>query len=72
MHDPRLAGLLGRVNVPSLVVWGREDAIVPVRCGEQYHEALPNSTLKVMEGCGHWPHVEKRDEFIQTVMEFLA
>ena len=72
MHDPRLAGLLGRVNVPSLVVWGREDAIVPVKCGEQYHEALPNSTLKVLEECGHWPHVEKRDEFIQSVTEFLA
>ena len=71
MHDPRLPGLLARVNTPSLIVWGKEDAIVPVKCAAQYHKVLPNSTLKVIDGCGHWPHIEKRDIFLQTATEFL-
>ena len=72
MFDPRLPSLLRRVKSSSLVVWGRQDAIVPLNCGELYHQALPGSTLKVLENCGHSPQIEKPGEFVDTVLEFLA
>jgi len=36
--------------------WGRQDALVPIYCGELYHPALPNSTLRVIDRRGHCPH----------------
>ena len=72
MFDPRLPGLLKRVKAPSLILWGRQDALVPLNCGELYHQALPGSTLKVLENCGHIPQMEKPKEFSDTVIEFLA
>ena len=72
MHDPRLSGLLGRVNMPTRMVWGRDDAIVPLECGELYQKAIKGSDLVVIDNCGHSPQVEKPDEFIKTSLEFLA
>ena len=72
MYDPRLPGLLGRVNIPSRVVWGREDRLVPVECAELYHQALPKSDLVIIDNCGHSPQVEKPDEFVSVALEFLA
>ena len=72
MFDPRLPGLLKRVKAPSLILWGRQDALVPLNCGELYHQALSGSTLKVLENCGHIPQMEKPKEFSDIVIEFLA
>ena len=72
MYDPRLPGLLGRVNIPSRIVWGREDRLVPLECGELYQQALPNSDLVIIDQCGHSPQVEKPDEFVRVALEFLA
>lgn len=72
MHNPRLARFLPRVSNPALVVWGREDRIVPVECGELYRRALPNATLSVLEKCGHLPPVEQPDAFARLVLEFLG
>ena len=72
MFDARLPGLLGRVNIPTNIVWGREDALVPLECGELYHKAIPGSNLVVLDNCGHVPQIEKTDEFVKTALEFLA
>ena len=71
MYDPRLTGLLPRIKNETLVLWGRQDAIVPLECGELYQAALPNATLRVMEDCGHSPQYEKPQEFVNIVLEFL-
>lgn len=71
MYDPRLPALLRRISIPSLVVWGRQDAIVPLTCGEQYHGALRGSSLKILDRCGHLPQVEKPEEFVRIVRDFL-
>ena len=55
-----------------LLVWGREDRIVPVVCGEQYRRLLPNATLKVLEGCGHLPPIEQPDVYARLVSDFLG
>ena len=72
MHDPRLTGLLGRLNIPSRMVWGKEDRIVPVECGGIYQKAIKGSDLVVIDNCGHAPQVEKPDEFVKSALDFLA
>jgi pimeloyl-ACP methyl ester carboxylesterase len=71
MHDAVLPVLLPRVQAPALIVWGKEDRIIPLECGELYRQALRNAQLKVFEQCGHYPHLEKPEEFGQIVSEFL-
>lgn len=72
MFNPRLPYFLPRVTRPTLIVWGREDRIIPVECGEQYQRLLPNATLRVLDQCGHSPQIEKPDEFVDLVFEFLG
>ena len=72
MHNPSLPHYLHKVTIPALIVWGRQDAIVPVECGELYQQALGNATLKVIDNCGHSPQIEKPQEFQTIVGEFLS
>jgi pimeloyl-ACP methyl ester carboxylesterase len=71
MHNPRLAQFLPRVANRTLIVWGREDRLVPVECGEQYRRLLPNATLSVLERCGHLPPLEHPDAFARLVVDYL-
>jgi pimeloyl-ACP methyl ester carboxylesterase len=71
MHNLRLARFLPRVANPTLIIWGREDRVVPVECGEQYRRSLPNATLTVLERCGHLPPIEQPDAFARLVLDFL-
>jgi pimeloyl-ACP methyl ester carboxylesterase len=72
MHDPRLSSLLQRVKIPTRMVWGKNDQIVPLECGELYKKAINGSDLVVIDNCGHSPQVEKPDEFIKAALDFLA
>ena len=72
MHNPSLPHYLSGVRTPTLIVWGRQDAIVPLECGELFHQALSNSRLQVIDQCGHSPQIEKPQEFNQGVSEFLS
>jgi pimeloyl-ACP methyl ester carboxylesterase len=73
MHDPSLPPLLERLHdVPTLVMWGREDRIVPAECGELYRQAIAGARLEVIDRCGHFPHLEKPAEFKRAVSAFLA
>ncbi len=71
MHNPNLPQYLAGVDTPALVVWGREDAIVPLECGELFQQALKDSRLQVIDRCGHSPQLEKPQEFHRIVSEFL-
>jgi pimeloyl-ACP methyl ester carboxylesterase len=71
-HNPRLPHFLPRATNPTLIVWGREDRIVPVICGEQYQRLLPSATLRVIERCGHSPTIERPDEFVEILRDFLS
>lgn len=58
--------------VTTLLVHGAEDEIFAVGHAERAAELLPNGTIKVIPGCGHWPPREKPDEFIGIVSSFLT
>jgi pimeloyl-ACP methyl ester carboxylesterase len=73
MHYPSLPQLLHRLRkLPTLIVWGRQDAIVPVSAAEVYHASIPGSQLVILDDCGHHPEVEQSDEFVRRVQAFLA
>ena len=72
MHNLSLPHLLHRLKtLKTLIVWGREDAIVPISAGDAYQEAIAGSQLHIIEECGHSPEVEKTTEFVQVVSQFL-
>jgi pimeloyl-ACP methyl ester carboxylesterase len=60
------------VKNPALIVWGRQDRIVPVECGERYRRALPDARLSVLDGCGHLPPIEQPEAFARLVLDFLG
>lgn len=72
MHDPSLPGMLGKIDVPTLVVWGRDDRIMPLQCGSRYAEAIAGARLHVLEHCGHFAHLEQPIELARVVREFCA
>jgi pimeloyl-ACP methyl ester carboxylesterase len=71
MHELRLPSLLPRITRPTLIVWGRDDAIVPLECGELYQQHIPGSRLTVLDACGHCPQIEKPQAFAEAVRAFL-
>ncbi|MGE3539468.1 MAG: alpha/beta fold hydrolase [Candidatus Tectimicrobiota bacterium] len=71
MHEPRLPFLLPRLKQPTLIVWGRNDAITPLECGELYRQAIRGAQLHVIEHCGHCPQIEKPQAFAEVVRSFL-
>ena len=72
MHNPKLVHRLRRVKAPTLVVWGKQDGLVPLAHGEAYHRAIAGSQLKVIEQCGHSPQFERPAEFVALLEGFLA
>jgi len=58
-------------HMPTLIVWGDHDRIIPLRHAHLAHEAIPNSRLEVMEGVGHYPHVEEPARFVEILKDFL-
>ena len=55
---PFEAEALEALQVPTLVMWGKEDALIPYAAGEWFHEHLPRSTLVAYDGIGHLPMEE--------------
>jgi pimeloyl-ACP methyl ester carboxylesterase len=60
-----------RIAMPTLLLWGDADQVVPPVYGEAFQNLLPNATLRIIEKCGHLPQLECPDEFIAAVQNFL-
>ena len=72
MYNASLPHLLGGVATPTLVVWGRDDRIVPLECGERYAKTMPRARLEVVEGAGHFVEMEKPSELAKLVTNFVS
>jgi pimeloyl-ACP methyl ester carboxylesterase len=59
------------VDLPTLLIWGKRDMIVPLAAGQLYQQKIAGSRLVTMD-CGHMPEVEKPDDFIREVTAFLG
>jgi 4,5:9,10-diseco-3-hydroxy-5,9,17-trioxoandrosta-1(10),2-diene-4-oate hydrolase len=57
--------------MPTLLIWGREDKIVPLAYGQALNEALADSELLIIDQCGHLPHIEEADITNRAIFDFL-
>jgi pimeloyl-ACP methyl ester carboxylesterase len=69
--NPDLEKWLHRISVPTYVIWGKEDKILPSAYAQLWHERVPGARVTVIEACGHLPHVERPAEMAETVAAFL-
>ena len=65
--DQRIAGL----QVPTLIVWGENDEMIPVRPAHKIQQSVPGSQLRILADCGHLPALEKPAEFVRCVLDFV-
>ena len=67
LHDPFLPKWLHRIDVPVKIIWGKQDRILPVEFVAEYRRLLPAAEIQILESCGHLPHAEKVDEFVDFI-----
>jgi pimeloyl-ACP methyl ester carboxylesterase len=65
-------GHLPEIRVPTLVVWGANDTLVPLADGQDFAKNISGAKLVVVPECGHVPPVEKASEYVKAVFDFLG
>jgi 4,5:9,10-diseco-3-hydroxy-5,9,17-trioxoandrosta-1(10),2-diene-4-oate hydrolase len=69
--SPPLWARVKNLQHQTLVIWGRDDRMLPFEGGLFPFRQLPNAELHVFSNCGHWAQIERKDEFERVVLEFL-
>jgi pimeloyl-ACP methyl ester carboxylesterase len=72
MGDPTLAGRLPAVTIPTLVVWGAADRMIPIEHGHAYVDAIPGAQFLLIAKAGHLPQMEAPAELLPAVWEFAS
>jgi pimeloyl-ACP methyl ester carboxylesterase len=70
--DPALERWLHRIKVPTLVLWGAEDRLLPAAYAKVWGERVPDVRVEIIPECGHLPHVEKAAVAAEKILDFLA
>jgi pimeloyl-ACP methyl ester carboxylesterase len=65
-------GKLTAVKVPTLIVWGKQDALTPLAMGQSFAGDIAGSTLLTLDGCGHVPQMECAGKFNEALGKFLG
>ena len=58
-------------EVPTLIVWGDRDPLIPVAHGRRAHRAIKGSVLKVYRDVGHFPHFDEPERFVDDLVDFI-
>ncbi|HCT05938.1 MAG TPA: alpha/beta hydrolase [Pseudomonas sp.] len=69
--SPRLEPWLPQVRVPSLILWGREDRMVPVASAHTWLAGIPHAHLEILDGIGHLPMIECTEQTAAHCRRFL-
>ena len=67
-----LDGTLGRADMPVLIVWGKQDRLIPLAYAAPLQAEFPNARLEVLDGCGHVPIADCPEAFDRELTAFLA
>jgi pimeloyl-ACP methyl ester carboxylesterase len=59
-------------HVPTLIVWGSGDPIIPVSHATAAHKAMPDSRLAIFDNIGHFPHCEDPERFVEVLIDFIS
>jgi pimeloyl-ACP methyl ester carboxylesterase len=71
MYNPQLPRWLGRIKVPTFLLWGESDRVVTPDYGRAYSRLIPGSRLELIERAGHHPEIEQPEAFVERVSRFL-
>jgi pimeloyl-ACP methyl ester carboxylesterase len=71
-NAPDIFEKLGKITSPTLVIWGKEDNLIPFEYAQQFVSAIKNCKFIPMEGCGHSPYVEDPEKLSELVIKFLS
>ena len=69
--DPKFMRYLHRIKMPTLIVWGDEDKIIPVQHTDTWRKLVPHADIKIYKGAGHLVHLEK-PEAVDAIAKFLG
>jgi pimeloyl-ACP methyl ester carboxylesterase len=58
-------------DLPTLIVWGERDPLIPVRHAYDAHERIPGSRLEIVPGAGHFPHRDDPQRFASALLDFV-
>jgi pimeloyl-ACP methyl ester carboxylesterase len=70
-RDRNMQDELGRIGVPTLIIWGRDDSITPPFVAEQFRHGISNAKLMYLDRCGHAPPIEQPEQFARVLERFL-
>ncbi len=59
------------LKIPTLIIWGKNDEIIPLKIGKRLHADMPNSSLKILNNAGHAIHEEEPARILPILHEFL-
>jgi pimeloyl-ACP methyl ester carboxylesterase len=63
---------LGQNDIPTLIIWGREDASLPLHCADEMHHLISGSNLEILDNAGHLSNFDRADAFNELVIDFLS
>ncbi|HUN45115.1 MAG TPA: alpha/beta fold hydrolase [Stellaceae bacterium] len=72
LYNPQLAKWLHRIKTPTLLLWGDGDKVIPPAYGPAFRDLIPHSRLRILRECGHVPHIEKTEDYVAAIADFIA
>jgi pimeloyl-ACP methyl ester carboxylesterase len=69
--DDLLDGKLGALPMPTLIIWGKQDHLIPLATGISLHAQIPQSVLQIYDGCGHLAPGQCANRIGPRVLDFL-
>jgi pimeloyl-ACP methyl ester carboxylesterase len=63
---------LAQLHTPTLIVWGSKDVLIPLSAAEQMHTLIPNSSLDILDGCGHLAAAQCPNSALKATVDFLT
>jgi pimeloyl-ACP methyl ester carboxylesterase len=72
MYNPRLKRWLGRIDLPTLVLWGASDGVVKPSYGRAYASLIPGARFSLIDGAGHHPEFERPDALADHILDFVG
>ncbi len=72
LPDHGLAKRLHRISIPTLVIWGRDDRLIPIAYAHEFGRLIAGSRVEIFDDCGHIPQVEQLERTLACVTGFLS
>ena len=71
LFNPKLERWLHRIDVPTHIVWGEEDRVIPPAYADALKDLIAGATVATLPGCAHLPHIEQPQAFASEVSQFI-